>query len=216
MHAPRLFALMCSLAICSASGLFAGPKPVETNQVFREDFTSLGQWTSVDGTKARLLKPAEALIGNGVQQAALSRPVTAFRIEFRIRHQEWRRGALLWVTDETGGQGYGIIWDSAAEDTFDGHGHVSLVRLNQASPPTFQTVGQRLDEVVQSGHPVMNAGFAEFVFERDVGGHMKVSVDGQPLIVARDTTWRKFDTLFLRGNGLALFGPISVLDASPR
>src|SRR5690606_41082068 len=77
----------------------------------------------------------------GVQTCALP-------ISFRAVHSSRQRALWAGVFDETGTQGYGVIWDSAASGT----GTVGLLKFDLASEVGWADAGAALGPRAASGH----------------------------------------------------------------
>lgn len=208
------------LFLVSACG-FAQSKPgaatpsAAPTVVLADDFTAAGKWAIASGDVLQTRSKNGALqIGNGVIQAALAKPVQAFTLKIKLRHTEWQRCLVIWITDSTGGQGYGLIWDSSIEGQFNGEGLVVLQRLNKDGPPLFNTRGAPVCEVTASGHPALSDKFAEITLKRFANGSFFLEVDGAAILTSRDTTWTTFENIYLGGNGASLVGPVHVTEGA--
>ena len=200
-----------------ASVDFAVPK----NAVLADPMLSAANWKvmGMSGAKVQsenqVVRRSCVALGETVLGATFGQQLDgSFIAHFKIMHTEWQRGAMVWITDEGGGKGYGVLWDSQNADANHGQGTVMLLKLDQTAAPEWTDRGTPLGERVPSGHPAMQRPFAQFVLRRDgATGNLTLEIDGKVVATATDKSTNRFARIFLRGNTMVLFNDVVVQPA---
>lgn len=141
-------------------------------------------------------------LGNGVSYRQLDTPVTgSFTLAFDVIHTSYQRGFMAFVTDAAGRKGYGLVWDSAGSDQYDGTGRVALLKLDADQPLSWGVQPKPLTESTSSGHVATQPPLARVRLHRDGGtGELTLRVDGEERCRAVDRDFSTFGRVYLRGN----------------
>jgi len=104
-------------------------------------------------------------VGNRVMlHSCLEREITrdnsaGFRLKIKVLHKGDQRGAVVWLLDSNGNQGYGFLWDSAATGTGS---HAAILKWDSPNQPAFQKYGTFLSKRIAIPGDEKKAPFAEF------------------------------------------------------
>ena len=211
--------------------------------VFSENFDPLGDpnlppaWTMVeaipfeeesDPYTTTLNDPNDApylVLPKRTIKASLSQTITDFKVRWRWQASAFADVAFLYLTNTAGTQGYGIRWNSGNPGSQQA-GHVNVIKWDQP-----EEINRGAAQPVESEAYLMgpsqylsgvstDAPFADFEFERDDTGLMRLAVTdgthGVHEFAVSDPDFTDFTTVYLVTQaGTSYFDEIEVYPYEP-
>lgn len=187
--------------------------------LFFDEANHTGRWTTVSGAGPSIanltgISPPFLALNNSVIRTDLDRPVDgSWTLSFQARHSNRQRALWAGVFNGNGTEGYGVLWDSAANGT----GVVTLRKFDLTAEPGWTDSGTVISPGTRSGHdPTGESPLAQFELEWDAPTRiLSLYVDGVLCGQVFDAGLHAFQRIYLRGNTTSYFDNITFQAAGP-
>ncbi|MFA5689465.1 MAG: hypothetical protein WC959_10020 [Kiritimatiellales bacterium] len=196
---------------------------------------------SLAGTRPAPASGTVLVLGNAISHRELGATLKEdWVLSAKILHKSYGRGQGIYLLNEAGTQGYGILWNSANVSQFAGNGFLSIRRFDNANYkdwPSFG-VGTQLGREANSQHPVtgycvtklssadQNTATYETAAWNDfltvelhwsaTEGTLRLYANGKFITQAADNSFSEFSRIYLRGNSDGYFDDIQVSTGSEK